>query len=191
MAGALPTARTGRGHHLGMSPSVLPSASTQPPRTYLISGVLGVAFFTLAGLWWDGQSFVGSLFLELGGGAFIVFLLEVLLPSALGYAGTAFATLQTVTLLEWSPEAVEALLSEPLDEGERGALLAAVARGPYPARPFRPRGVSDTGETRHGQRVLAKALPAGRELRYYVSQSDRRRRTVVIVGLRRRRRGGG
>lgn len=174
-----------------MSPAVLPSASTQPPRTYIISGVLGVTFFSLAWLWWDGQSYLGSLFLELGGGAFIVFLLEVLLPSALGYAGTAFATLQTVTLLEWSADAAEALLTEPLDESERLALLAAIARGPYPARPFRLRGVSDTGETRHGQRVLEKVLPTDRALRYYVSESSRRRRTVVIVGLRRRRRGGG
>jgi hypothetical protein len=175
-----------------MSPAVLPSASTQPPRTYLISGVLGVTFFLLAWLWWDGQSFVGSFFLELGGGAFIVFLLEVLLPSALGYAGSALAALQVTTLLEWSDDAVEALLSGSFDETEQARLLEGVAQGPFPARRSLLRRVSDTGEHRHGHRVLEKALPAGRAtVRYYLSERSRRRRTVVIVGLRHRHRGGG
>jgi len=176
-----------------MSPAVLPSASTQRPRTYLISGVLGVVLFTLSWLWWDrGQSFLGSLFLELGGGAFIVFLLEVLLPSALGYADTALAALQVTTLLEWSDDAVEALLSDPLDDAGQARLLAAIERGPYPARRSLLGGVSDTGERRHGHRVLQKVLPAGRTtMRYYVSERARRRRTVVIVGLRRHHRGGG
>ena len=175
-----------------MSPAVLPSASTHPPRTYLISGVLGVTFFTLAWLWWDGQSFIGSFFLELGGGAFIVFLLEVLLPSALGYAGSALAALQVTTLLEWSDDAVETLLSDSFDDVEQARLLDVVAHGPFPARRSLLRRVSDTRERRHGHRVLEKVLPAGRTtLRYYVSERSGRRRTVVIVGLRRHHRGGG
>ena len=133
-----------------MSPAVLPSASTHPPRTYLISGVLGVTFFTLSWLWWDGQSFIGSFFLELGGGAFIVFLLEVLLPSALGYAGSALAALQVTTLLEWSDGAVEALLSDSFDDVEQARLLDVVAHGPFPARRSLLRRVSDTRERRHG-----------------------------------------
>ena len=128
------TAHTKPGHHLRMSPAVLPSASTHPPRTYLISGVLGVTFFTLSWLWWDGQSFIGSFFLELGGGAFIVFLLEGCLPSALGYAGSALAALQVTTLLEWSDGAVEALLSDSFDDVEQARLLDVVAHGPFPAR---------------------------------------------------------
>jgi hypothetical protein len=175
-----------------MSPAVLPSAATQRPRTYLISGVLGVAFFTLSAVWWNGQSFAGALFLELGGGAFIVFLLEVLLPSALGYADTALAALQTTTLLEWSDDAVDALLADPSEEAERALLLAAITRGPYPKRRSRLHGVIDTGERRHGRPVLEKVLPAGRTtMRYYVSERGRRRRTVVIVGLRRHHRGAG
>lgn len=171
-----------------MSPAVLPSASTQRPRTYLFSGVLGVVFFTLAWRWWgNGQSFLGSFFLELGGGAFIVFLLEVLVPSALGYADTARAALQVTTSLEWSDDAVDALLSDPRDEAEQARLLAAVARGPYPARSSRLRRVGDTGERRHGHPVLERALPGtSTTMRYYVSERDRRRRTVVIVGVRRR-----
>jgi hypothetical protein len=175
-----------------MSPAVLPSASTHPPRTYLISGVLGVTFFILAWLWWDGQSFIGSFFLELGGGAFIVFLLEVLLPSALGYAGSALAALQVTTLLEWSDDAVEALLSDSFDDVEQARLIDVVAHGPFPARRSLLRRVSDTHERRHGHRVLEKVLPAGRTtLRYYVSERRGRRRTVVIVGLRRHHRGAG
>jgi hypothetical protein len=171
---------------------MLPSASTRRPRTYLLSGLLGVAFFTLSWMWWDGQSFLPSLFLELGGGAFIVFLIEVLLPSALGYADSALAALQVTTLLEWSDDAVNALLSDPLEESEQAQLLAAVAHGPYPGRRSRLGGVSDTGERRNGHRVLDKALPTGRTIvRYYVSRRGFRRRTVVIVGLRRHHRGGG
>jgi hypothetical protein len=170
-----------------MSPAVLPSASTQRPRTYLISGLLGVVCFTLSWAWWDGQSFLGSFFLELGGGAFIVFLLEVLLPSALGYADSALARLQVTTLLEWSDDAVEALLAVPRDETEQARLLAAVERGPFPVRRSALGRVVDTGERRHGHRVLERSLPGTRTtLSYYVSERAGRRRTVVIVGLRRR-----
>jgi hypothetical protein len=175
-----------------MSPVVLPSASTRRPRTYLLSGLLGVALFTLSWLWWDGQSFLPSLFLELGGGAFIVFLIEVLLPSALGYADSALGALRVTTLLEWSDDAVDALLSDPLEEAELARLLAAVARGPYPAHRFWRSGVSDSGDRRNGHRVLDKALPTGRTtVRYYVRRRGRGHRTVVIVGLRRHHRGGG
>lgn len=168
-----------------MSPAVLPSASTQRPRTYLISGLLGVIFFTLSWVWWDGQSFVGSLFLELGGGAFIVFLLEVLLPSALGYADTALAALQVTTALEWSTDAVDALFAIPLDEAEQARLLAAIERGPYPTRPSRLHDVSDTGDRRDGHPVLRKALAAEQAaMHYYVSERRWRGRTVVIVDLR-------
>ena len=167
---------------------MLPAASTQRPRTYLISGLLGLAFFTLSWVWWDGQSFVGSLFLELGGGAFIVFLLEVLLPSALGYADSALGALQVTTVLEWSTDAVVALFSNPPDEAERARLLGAIERGPYPARPSRLHGVTATGEYDDGHRVLEKPLVTGRTtMRYYVSERRWRRRTVVIVDLRHRR----
>ena len=149
--------------------------------------MLGLVLFTLSWVWWgNGQSFVGSLFLELGGGAFIVFLLEVLVPSALGYADTARAALQVTTLLEWSDDAVEALLT--LAEADQARLLADIERGPYPVRRSWPGGVSDTGERRDGHPVLQKILPAGRTaMRYYVSDRARRRRTVVIVGLRHHR----
>ena len=175
-----------------MSPAVLPSAATQRPRTYLVSGVLGVVFFTLSWVWWgNGQSFLGSFFLELGGGAFIVFLLEVLLPSALGYADTALAAFGVTTLLEWSDDAVEALVADPWDEVEQAQVLAAVGRGPFPARRSLLGGVTDTGERRDGRPVLQRALPVGRPaVGYYVGDRARRRRTVVIAGLLRDRDAG-
>ena len=172
-----------------MSHAGLPSASTPRPRTYLVSGVLGVVFFTLSWTWWDrGQSFLGSFFLELGGGAFIVFLLEVHVPSALGYAGTALAALSVTTLLEWSDEAVEALVADTRDDAEQARLLGEVERGPFPARRSLLRGVTDTGELRAGRRVLSRVLPPGHTaIHYYVAERARRRRVVVIVGLRRLR----
>lgn len=175
-----------------MSPAVLPSSSAPRPRTYLISGVLGVAFFTLSWVWWgDGQSFLGELFMELGGGAFIVFLLEVLVPSALGYAGSVFAALQITTELVWTDPAVDGLLADPLDERDQARLLDAVAKGPYPGRPSLFGRVADTRERVQGRRVLARELDlgagtAGTTLRYYVRDRGLRHRTVVIVGLTRR-----
>jgi hypothetical protein len=169
-------------------PVGLPSASNPRPRTYLVSGVLGLGFFTLAWVWWDGQPFLGALFMELGGGAFIVFLLEVLVPSALGYAGTVFAALAVTTELVWSDAAVEGLLAAPLDETEQARLFAAIEKGPYPARPTLLGTISDTGERVRGRRVLARELALSATagpmtMRYYVRDRGLRRRTVVIAGL--------
>lgn len=111
----------------------LPSILTGRPRTYVISGSLGLGFFTVSGLLWEPVPFAGSLFLELGGGAFIVFLLEFLLPSFLGYADSVLQSLR-VTHLVWSDAAVEELVTDFLDDTEFQLLLEAVAMGPFPTR---------------------------------------------------------
>lgn len=168
-----------------MDPAQLPSATIGRPRTYLISGSLGLVFFTISGLLWNDYPFAGSLFLELGGGAFIVFLLEFILPSFLGYADSVLQVLR-VTYLVWRDAAVEVLMTDYVDEAEYRRLLEAIEKGPYPARKSRWSGVTDTGEREEQCRVLAKTVPVGPTImRYFVKDRSIRRRTVVIVGLRR------
>lgn len=163
----------------------LPSTLTGRPRTYFLSGSLGVVFFTVSGVFWDPHPFLGSLFLELGGGAFIVFLLEFLLPSFLGYADSVLQVLRTTELV-WTDNAVEVLVTDYVDDAEFQRLLDAVARGRYPARGTGRGSVAETGDRAGGRRVLAKDVPVGpTTLKYYVSDRSMRRKTVVIVGLER------
>jgi hypothetical protein len=169
-----------------MEPGQLPSTTTERPRTYLISGSLGIVLFTVSGLLWDEHPFAGSLFLELGGGAFIVFLLEFILPSFLGYADSMLRVLR-VTRLVWRDSAVEALVTDYVDDVEYQRLVEAVERGPYPARKSWWRRITDTGALEEDQHpVLAKTVPVGpTTMRYYVKDRTVRSRTVVVVGLER------
>lgn len=142
-----------------------------------------MVFFTISGLSWNGGSFAGSLFLELGGGAFIVFLLEFLLPSFLGYADTVMRVLR-VTQLVWRDAAVEVLIIDYGDDADYQQLIAAVERGPYPTRESWWSRVTDTGDREEQCRVLARTVPVGpTTIRYYVKDRTVRSRTVVVVGL--------
>ncbi len=163
--------------------SALPTTAPDRPRTYLISGGLGVVFFTISGLLWEVNSFLGSLFLELGGGAAIVFLLEFILPSALGYADNVSKVLR-VTDLVWSGRAVESLVTEYGDEWEVHQLFDSIGNGRYPTRSSRWRGVVDTGAQQEGCRVLRRTMsPGPTSLCYYVKSKNLRRKTVVIVSI--------
>jgi hypothetical protein len=162
-----------------MEPGQLPSTTTERRRTYLISGSLGIALFTASGLLWDEHPFAGSVFLELGGGAFIVFLLEFLLPSILGYA-------LRPTRLVWRDAAVDALVTDYPDDVEYQGLVKAVEKGPYPATRSWWHGVSDTGAREEQHPVLAKTVAVGpTTMRYYVKDRSIRGRTVVVVDLER------
>lgn len=149
----------------------------------MISGGLGIIFFTISGLLWDISSFLGSLFLELGGGAVIVFLLEFILPSALGYADNVSKVLR-VTDLVWSGTAVESLVTEYDDEREVHQLFDTIGNSRYPARSSRWRGIVDTGDRQEGHRVLSRTIwPGPTSLSYYVKSKNLRRKTVVIVSI--------
>jgi len=152
----------------------------QPRRTYLVTGTLGTVLFVASGLLWDTHPFLGSLTLELGGGAFIVFLLAFLLPSILGYA----ERVRRVTLM-WSSAAVEDLFGDYPDE-ELRVLLESVELGSFPPRPSLRNGVTDTGTRERGHRVLARTWSVGpTAMQYYVRTDRRLQRTVVITNLRR------
>jgi hypothetical protein len=163
--------------------SALPTTAPDRPRTYLISGGLGVIFFTISGLLWNVNSFLGSLFLELGGGALIVFLLEFILPSALGYADNVSKVLRATDLV-WSDNAVESLVTEYGDEWEVHQLFDSIGNGRYPSRSSRWRGIEDTGAQQEGRRVFRRTVPPGpTSLCYYVKSKNLRRKTVVIVSI--------
>ncbi|MGH8603109.1 MAG: hypothetical protein ACREXR_10165 [Gammaproteobacteria bacterium] len=163
--------------------TALPTTAPDRPRTYLISGGLGVIFFTISGLLWNVNSFLGSLFLELGGGAVIVFLLEFILPSVLGYADNVSKVLRAADLV-WSDGAVESLVTEYGDEWEVQQLFDSIGNGRYPARSNRWRGVTATGTQQEGCPVLRRTVsPGPTSLCYYVKSKNLRRKTVVIVSI--------
>jgi hypothetical protein len=150
----------------------------------VISGVLGLAAFTASGLLWDAHPFLGQLFMELGGGAFIVFLLEVVLPSALGYADSMRRVLRVTTLV-WSQSAVTSLVTH-YDDDEGTWLADEVRKARFPAHATLLGRVRSTGEDEQGHPVLARTLPVGpTTVRYYVRDRGSRRRTVVIAALQR------
>lgn len=109
----------------------LPDHLREGPRAYLVAGVLGIALFAGAGLLWGDEGFLASMLLELGGGAFIVFLLEFLLPRALRYAddGAWGVALRRVGIV-WSDEAMESLIG--FDDDEVRELLRTCRRAGFP-----------------------------------------------------------
>jgi hypothetical protein len=162
----------------------LPKTVRERPRTYFISGGLGVALFTASGLLGEEHPFVGSLLLELGGGAFIVFLLEFLLPTVLTYADGATRVLR-VTELVWSPAAVLAVMDYD-ETSEVDELFEGCERATYPGRASARSGVHDTGIRIDGFRVFSQQIAAHSLLFYYVPRRGRlRKKRVVIVAVTR------
>jgi hypothetical protein len=159
-----------------------PERLKELPRTYLISGGLGLVFFVASGLLWDGGSFAGSLFLELGGGAFIVFLLDFLLPTALTYADGATRGVR-VTKLVWDPDAARSL-AKYQDHGRAEELLASIELGGFPARPSSASGIYETSDRVDGSVVLSRQITKDSILTYYVPhRSWRGQKTVVIMSI--------
>lgn len=159
----------------------LPKTVKERPHTYFISGGLGAGLFTASGLLWDTHPFFGSLLLELGGGAFIVFLLEFVLPIALTYADDATRVLR-VTELVWSPAAVLSLMSYE-DTAEVHELLEGCQQATYPARASVRAGAYDTGTRIEGYRVFNQQISSHSLLFYYVPQRSRLRKRVVIAAV--------
>jgi hypothetical protein len=135
-----------------------------------------------SGFFWDNGSFAGSLLLELGGGAFIVFLLDFLLPRALTYADGATRGLR-VTKLVWDPDAASSL-ARYYAHGKAEAVLASIELGGFPARPSSASGIYATGRRVDGAGVLSRQITKDSILTYYVPRrtwSDPK--TVVIMSI--------
>jgi hypothetical protein len=159
--------------------AALPKTTKERPRTYFVSGGLGAALFTASGLLWDAHQFLSSLLLELGGGAFIVFLLEFVLPTVLTYTDDATWGLR-VTELVWLPVAVLAL-TEYDDMSEVHELFEGCERANYPSRASTRSGVYDTGSRMNGFRVFSQQVAPHSLLFYYVPQRARLRKKRVII----------
>jgi hypothetical protein len=128
---------------------------------------------------WDAHPFLGALLLELGGGAFIVFLLEFLLPVVLTYADGATRVLRTTELV-WSSRAVLSLMDYE-DSTEVHDLLEGCQRAAYPARASARNGVYETSDRIEGCRVLNQQITPHSLLFYYVPQGKRVRRKRVVI----------
>jgi hypothetical protein len=159
--------------------AALPKTVKERPRMYFISGGLGAALFTASGLVWDAHQFLSALFLELGGGAFIVFLLEFVLPTVLTYADDATRGLR-VTELAWSPVAVLAVMDYD-DMSEVHELFEGCERANYPSRASTRSGVYDTGTRIDGFRVFSQQVAPHSLLFYYVPRRARLRKKRVII----------
>ncbi|MGH3899544.1 MAG: hypothetical protein ACRDTA_15140 [Pseudonocardiaceae bacterium] len=157
----------------------LPRTVKERPRTYLISGGLGAALFTASGLLWEAHPFFGSLLLELGGGAFIVFLLEVVLPTVLTYTDGATRVLR-VTELVWSPAAVLAVTDYD-DKSEVDELFEGCERATYPGHVSARSGVHATGTRIDGFRVFSQQVAPHSLLFYYVPRHGRLRKKRVVI----------
>jgi hypothetical protein len=163
----------------------LPQHGTEGPRAYLLAGVLGLLFFVGSGLLWDNGSFVGSLLIELGGGAFIVFLLEFLLPRALRYADDAPWHVALVTIdINWPEQVIESLLTDYSDAEAEEILRSCRRRAAFPTRGKISAGVFDTGRRVGGRPVLSQQVGADVLLRYRVEKAGRPgRKTVFVMDL--------
>lgn len=157
----------------------LPTTVKERPHTYFLTGGLGAVLFTASGLVWDAHQFLGSLLLELGGGAFIVFLLEFLLPVVLTYADGATRVLR-VTELVWSSGAVLSLMDYD-DLSEVHELLEGCQHATYPARASARNGAYETGDRIDGCRVFNQQIAPHSLLFYYVPQGGRLRRKRVVI----------
>ncbi len=160
--------------------SALPDIVERRGRTYVLTGTLGAVFFTLSGLFWDRHQFFGSLFLELGGGAFIVFLLEFVLPAALGATDSA---LKFRTRIVWASSALGDLLTKA-DEAQLDGALAAVRADsrPFPSRRSRKRGITKI----KGSDLRAWIIPDPEiVLVYRLKRRSWRQREAIIVSVMR------
>jgi hypothetical protein len=158
----------------------LPGIVERRGRTYVLTGTLGAIFFTLSGIFWNRTPFLGSLFLELGGGAFIVFLLEFVLPAALG---ATESVLKFRTRIVWASSALGDLLTK-VDELQLDETLAAVRndRRPFPSRASRKRRITKI----KGSDLKAWIIPDPEiVLVYRLKRRSWRRREAIIVSVMR------
>jgi len=123
--------------------------------------------------------------LELGGGAFIVFLLEFLLPRALRYADDATWHVALAKIdITWSDRAVESLLTDFSDVEVEGVVRRCRRRAAFPSEAKASAGVFDTGTVVGGRSVLSQQVGADLLLCYCAEQSGpMRRKSVVILAI--------
>jgi hypothetical protein len=160
----------------------LPQHGTEGPRAYFIAGALGLLLFVSSGLLWNNGSFAGSLLLELGGGAFIVFLLEFLLPRALRYADDApwYVALAKIDI-NWSDQVIDSLLTDYSDAEVEEILRRCRRRAAFPIRSKSSAGTFDTGRKVGGRPVLSQQFGADVLLCYCVEKASRPRRKTVFI----------
>ncbi|HEY6424086.1 MAG TPA: hypothetical protein VIY28_12730 [Pseudonocardiaceae bacterium] len=166
----------------------LPHQLREGPRAYFIAGWLGVVLFVSSGLLWGPNgTFVGALLLELGGGAFIVFLLEFLLPRALRYADDATWHVPLARIdIAWSDQATEALVTDYSDAEVETLLRRCRRRAAFPTKGKVSSGVFDTGGRVGEHCILSQQVGADFLLYYYAERRGRPgRKTVFIADIRR------
>jgi hypothetical protein len=163
----------------------LPQHGREGPRAYLIAGGLGLLLFVSSGLLWNNGSFLGALLLELGGGAFIVFLLEFLLPRALRYADDATWHVALAKIdITWSDQVIESLLTDYSDAEVEELLRSCQRRAAFPAKSKSSAGIFDTGRKVGDHPVLSQQVGADVLLCYYTEKAGRlARKTVFIIDI--------
>lgn len=159
-----------------MSNTPLPGALVKQTPPYVVIGALGLALFTFSGLLWDAHPFWAQLLLELGGGAFIAFLLEFVLPKLRAATGRVRPALKTE--LAWSHEATETILFDA-PVRDRQAIIETLTQRGLPAHVSPRRGVRPALEDARGNLVLA--VPSSTfEVVYQVRWRSPLRRTATI-----------